>query len=212
MNRSGILSLGAILMSVCLVSSGLLFFVHWATKGRIKEQEAENRESSLRIVLPQAVSFSPLTAGELIDYYVGYDRAGRVAGYAVSGSSPGYSSTIVVMAGVDVGGVLTGIKILEQKETPGLGDEAVRVHSNLTLWDVLLGRSAGKSPPRRPPFQVQFVGKTLAQLAVVKKPDPQKIQAITGATITSRAVTVAVRQSLDKLLRQGTCSVGEGPE
>jgi electron transport complex protein RnfG len=95
----------------------------------------------------------------------------------------GYSSTIRTVVGVDREMSITGIKVAFQQETPGLGTRVEEVkRGQKTSW-----------------FQDQFKGKKIEQLEVVRAKDPARIEAITGATISSKAVTNSVREALTKL-------------
>ena len=87
------------------------------------------------------------------------------------------------MVGVDNSMTLTGIKIAFQQETPGLGTRVEEV----------------KSGSKSPWFQDQFKGKKLDQLQVVRGKTDDMIEAITGATISSRAVTKSVREAVQSL-------------
>jgi electron transport complex protein RnfG len=92
-------------------------------------------------------------------------------GKAVSVSPRGYSGPINMLIGIDKSGKIVGIKILSQTETPGLGANVVK-----------------------PKFLNQFIGKTGNDPI-----EPRKdIDAITGATISSRAVCSGVKQALEK--------------
>jgi len=92
-------------------------------------------------------------------------------GKAVSVSPRGYSGPINMMVGVDRSGTVIGIKILNQTETPGLGANVVKTK-----------------------FLNQFIGKTAKDQIEPKK----DIDAITGATISSRAVCKGVKDALEK--------------
>jgi len=97
----------------------------------------------------------------------------------VEGYGKGYSSYIHILASVDKNFILKKISVLGHGETPGLGDEIEKEY-----------------------FQKQFEGKTVDTLVVIKGETPDKIQAITGATISSRAVTEdGVRNGI-KLLKE----------
>jgi electron transport complex protein RnfG len=85
------------------------------------------------------------------------------------------------MIGVDTAGVIQGMKILSQAETPGLGAKITEV----------------KYGDKWPWFQHQFIGKKGDNLQVDK--DGGEIKSVTGATISSRAVTKAVREGVLKL-------------
>ncbi len=96
----------------------------------------------------------------------------RLAGYAVSVAPRGYSGKIAILAGVSVEGKIIKIKILEQTETAGLGANVIK-----------------------PEFLRQFVEKKISDPIEPKK----DIQAITGATISSRAVCRGVKEALEKI-------------
>ncbi len=86
------------------------------------------------------------------------------------------------MVGIDTTGVIRKIEIISQKETPGLGAQSVRDEPfKGNRWSTR-----------------QFIGKTASDLKVDK--DGGKIVSITGATITSRAVTNSIREKMNALL------------
>ncbi|MDP8234921.1 MAG: RnfABCDGE type electron transport complex subunit G [Candidatus Erginobacter occultus] len=201
MKEGTILKLGLTLTAICLAAAAALAVSYRMTKPTIDARARADKLEALRVVLPAAAKFSDRQSGPEIDYYEGRDGSGNLVGYAFPGEAKGYSSTISVMVGVDPEGTITGIKILEQKETPGLGTQAVDVPASRTFWEALLGRGE-KGPAGRPPFQEQFAGKTASQLQVVRGKSEDKIEALTGATITSRAVTDAVKESLQTFLKQ----------
>lgn len=201
MKETKILKLGLVLTVICLAAAVALAVSYRMTKPTIDERARADRVKALKVVLPPAAGFSELIRGPEIDYYEARDAGGKVIGYAFPGEAKGYSSVISVMVGVDLGGTITGIEILDQKETPGLGTQAVEVPATRNFWQTLLGRGE-KGPPGRPPFQEQFAGKTVSGLRVVTGKTETGIEALTGATITSRAVTAAVRESLEAFLKQ----------
>ncbi len=201
MREEKLTRMGLTLTVICLLAAGALAVSYRLTKPTIDERARADRKKALQVVLPGAAAFSDLISGSEIDYYEGSTPDGKVVGYAFSGEAKGYSSTISVMVGIDPGGAITGIEILDQKETPGLGTQAVEVPATRNFWQALLGRGE-KGPAGRPPFQEQFRGKTVSGLNVVKGKTATGIEALTGATITSRAVTDAVKTSLEAFLKQ----------
>src|SRR4030042_987558 len=140
MDQDKIYKLGLILMAICLISGAALAVGYRLTRSAIEKKAEEKQIQALRVVLPQAAYFSERKRGESMDYYEGLDRDDRLVGYAFSGEAKGYSSLIQVMVGIDPDGTITGIKIVEQKETPGLGTKAVEVPSTRTFWEALRGR------------------------------------------------------------------------
>ena len=145
--------------------------------------------------------------GRPFEYYTAYapeDRENPL-GYSFTAYGSGYSSTIVTVVGVDMSGTICGIKITDQQETPGLGSKVQEVASENTIWAVMSG-SAVDEMGKRPWFQQQFGGTPRTELTVVKSSSDDGILAITGATISSEAVTRSVREGLEMLL----AIVGEG--
>lgn len=201
MNRDSIIKLGFVLMVICIVAGTALAFTYRMTKNQIEDQSQEQQLNALKVVLPQANEFSDCKSGGEIDYYEGLDKGKEVVGYAFVGEAKGYSSIIKVVVGIDLEGTLTGIEITEQKETPGLGSRDVEIPVTKTFWEAILGRG-GSDRPGRPLFESQFVGKIHKDLKVVIGKTDTDIQALTGATITSKAVTKAVRESMEKFVKQ----------
>ncbi len=201
MKTATITRMGLTLAAICLVAAAALAVTYRMTRPTIEARTRADRVEALKVVLPDAVEFSQRISGEKIDYYRGFDRDGELAGYAFIGEARGYSSDISVMVGIDPSGEIAGIEILSQQETPGLGTRAVEVPATRTFWEALLGREA-EEPPGRPLFQEQFSGKTVDRLEVVTGETETEIEALTGATITSRAITEAVKQSLQAFLEQ----------
>jgi len=221
------LKYGLILFVICFIASGFLSGVFMLTSPKIEAQKAKEKQEALLTVLPLAMSFKEVSAGggpagEVL-YYIGYaDKAStKAAGYVFTTSAKGYSSVIEIMAGIDLSGNLTGIKILTQAETPGLGARVDEVLTDKTLVDVVkrkkvphasLRSSAGSrrgrqkadvcgKGPKEPWFQKQFRGKTIEDLVVVKQKTDKNIQSITGATITSEAVTKAVKEKAEEIYK-----------
>jgi electron transport complex protein RnfG len=128
-----------------------LGFVYQSTAPRIEEQKRIADELARRSALPEAACgvFVLTEAGEFT-YHKGYrgaDTTGFV-GYVVKASGRGYSSTIETIVGVDPAGRITGLKITNQQETPGLGTKIVEVKSSKTVLDAIK-EAAGKGKPPR---------------------------------------------------------------
>lgn len=108
--------------------------------------------------------------------FEGFDSAGKRLGVAVEGAAPGFGDMIHLLIGFDPGtGALTGYAVLDQKETPGLGN---KIESDSE-------------------FTGQFPGK-VAPLTGTKSAttDPRTVQTITGATISSRAVIRIINETV----------------
>ncbi|MGE4354407.1 MAG: RnfABCDGE type electron transport complex subunit G [Oscillospiraceae bacterium] len=166
--QASMVSLVLVLFIICAVTALLLGLVNSITEEPIKEINQAKTDASMQEVLP-ADSYEKMN-------YTGDDgqitavyQAGD-AGYVVLLSVSGSQSMIDMAIGVDNDGAVTGVSIIDMSETPGLGDKA-----------------------SEPSFRDQFVG-TTGDLSVNK--DGGTIVALTGATITSRAVTRGVNAAV----------------
>ncbi|MBN2350951.1 MAG: RnfABCDGE type electron transport complex subunit G [Spirochaetales bacterium] len=177
----------AVVLSVtCVVAAASLALVDTVTKDKIAENERVEKENAMRVVQPRATGFKIVVKDKLWEALDGDTVVGRV----LSAESQGYSGVLSIIFGIDLENHVTGIKIVTQTETPGLGAKIIK-----------------------PSFTDQYRGKPVDQL-FLKKDDPAKgkIDAITGATISPRAVTKAVREALDAFLRGELTAAGAAKE
>jgi len=159
-----------VLTLVASISAGSLAWLNKITKPKIILQQKTELIEGIKNVLPGSENGSieeikNEKAGT--SFFKGFidKNKSRLIGYAALIAPQGYSSNIRTIVGIDSAcNRILSVKILSQKETPGLGTKCED-----TTW------------------LQQFVDKELASLAVDK--DGGTIQSITGATITSRAVT-----------------------
>jgi electron transport complex protein RnfG len=151
--------LGVTLMIVCVVAAGLLAFTNATTEPIIAENEQAQLEAALKELLPEAESFEPLIEGEK-EFYVA-TKGGKNVGVVAVFPQKGFGGEMQLALGVNADSEVTGFKVLQHSETPGLG-------SRIT----------------EPEFADQFVGKSIKDDFQVGK----DIQAISGATISSRSV------------------------
>ncbi|HOX37388.1 MAG TPA: FMN-binding protein [Candidatus Brocadiia bacterium] len=131
---------------------------------------------------------------------------GKEIGYAAMGVGQGYKSRLQVIVGAapsKEGGLkIAGLFLLDAgfEETPGLGTKVKEKASTRTIWSLLRGGEAKTSQGEEiPKFWQQFTGKAYEQLVLVKTADPEKITGITGATISSRGMTEAVKDAMNKI-------------
>jgi len=180
------LKLTLTLTLICLIAGGLLAGVDALTRDRIAEVNIQRRQKALEAVLPGTNQYDNIPMQEAVTvrhqerYWTFYTarKAGVFAGAAVETGSPnGYGGNIRLMFGFDAQGKSIGIAILEQKETPGLG-------ANIDT----------------PGFRDRLAGQDLQQTNWRVKKDGGDIDHITAATISSRAVTDAVREALEAYL------------
>ena len=176
------LRLSSALLIVALCCALTLAVIHYITASRVEEQKKMLLERSLNSVL-RAHRYEKYENGMV--YFEAYDKEGIVVGWCLSLSGKGYAGDINLLVGLGSNEKITGVKVLEHKETPGLGSQISDVEYEQT-------ESA---------FLSQFKGKIARDIVLVKGETKDNIQAITGATISSRAVVEGVRQGVEKFLK-----------
>lgn len=159
------------LLLITAVVAVVLAGVNTITAPRIAAINDQKTQAAIEAVLPGGGAEIPFTddSGLVVTVYEGEN------GYAVEVAPAGFGGAVDMMVGVDPEGNVLGISIISQTETAGLG--AVAAAST----------SAGEA------FRDQFVGMN-GTIAVAK--DGGTVDAITGATITSRAVCTGVNAAL----------------
>lgn len=161
------------LFLICAITSLLLAVANEATRGPIAALAEQTAMEARQTVLSKAISFEEKATADGTTYAVGLDASGEIAGYVFTTSASGYGGLIQVMTGVDAQGTVTGVELLEIDETAGLGMNA-----------------------QKESFRDQYKGQT-GSIEVTKSAAGEgEITALTGATITSDAVTNAVNQAL----------------
>lgn len=184
------------LVAVYLIGGLLIAFVYAKTSPIMFIKAKEEKEAALKTMIPDADKIELLGEWSPHHKHAGYyaaKKGGENIGYVVEGFGKGYSSYINFLAAVDRNFTVKKIKILHHAETPGLGDEIEK--------DYFLDR---------------FPGKTVDTLVVIKGETADKVEAISGATISSRAVTedgvrAGVKMLMEKLSGSGQqASEGHG--
>ena len=167
-----ILRLALTLLAITAVVAAALAGVNTVTAPAIAELNAQKTQQAIELVLPGG--------GEQLSEIPAVDLVSKVyaseTGYAIEVTPGGFDNTITMMVGVDKAGSVLGISIIKHTETAGLGAVAAA------------GTPAGES------FRGQFVGVS-GSVSVTK--DGGQMDAITGATITSRAVCAGVNAALE---------------
>lgn len=177
MNAKKIIGPTAILTAIVLIVTALLVLTNDATKDKIAELKAANDEAAKKEVLADADGFEEKTVDIDGTTYT-YFEATNGVGYVFTTSYKGYGGAVECMTGISADGAVTGVKLTSQNETPGLGAKADGSDDFGVTW------------------RGQFVGRTADEDLKVSK-DGGDINAIAGATITSRAVTNSVDAAMD---------------
>ncbi|MDI6703386.1 MAG: RnfABCDGE type electron transport complex subunit G [bacterium] len=166
-----------VLTLVCLISAISLVVVDSITREPIRIQEKLFRLKAVKAVLPGYDNDPDEDKKNIagVDFYIG-KKGAEIVGFAFEvREKEGYGGTISVMLGVTPKGEITGIEIIDHKETPGLG-------AKITEYEL---------------FRRQFENKSLLNSKIKVIKDRGDIEAITGATISSRAVCKAVSKGLE---------------
>ena len=168
-----IVRVGIILFAITAVAAAILAGVNRFTAPVIAENNKLAQEKAMKAVLPGATEFVKKEYSELTDSIVSGIYKGSDIGYVVNVNPNGYGGTISLVVGVDNECKVTGVEVISQSETAGLG-------SNCTKDD----------------FKAQFVGKTENIEVVKNNASENQIDAISSATITSKAVTKGVNTAI----------------
>lgn len=196
------------LAAIALVASFGLSAVYNATHEITEEYKRQEQElARIEALACDAGAHFVLTETDSIvgntefSYYTAYASEGsdEILGYAFMAYGKGYSSTIETVVGMGRDGRICGVKVTDQKETPGLGAKLQEIASQNTLWAVMTASGVDETG-LKPWFQNQFAALSADDLRVVKSGAEEGILAITGATISSEAVTVSVAEGLRMLV------------
>ena len=188
-----IVRLAVVLLTICVVTSGLLAFVNAFTSPEIEKNaaaEASRLQAEALVGRGKEVEFGEAKEVGGIVFCEGSTDGKPVGTVFTVVSEKGYGGPIKIIVGVDpTGEKITGVRIAQHSETPGLGANIVQVRTG----------------DDEPWFLKQFGGLTLDRIAL--KPDGA-IDAITAATISSTAVTDAVRQGFEEFVKARTAREG----
>ena len=148
--------------------------------GRIEANKKADTMSQIPLLVPGAIKGEAMQHGDLLVYRA-TDESGTLAGWVIAASGQGFADKIEALIGVNAdASKITGLYILSQNETPGLGNKIVD--------------SVADS------YRAQFDGKSAAGPLVVAKSgattDNNKIDAITGATISSQSCVDIVNKAV----------------
>lgn len=159
--------LGAVVLAV----SVMIFAVHRYTDLDTARAEAQTQQELLAQVMPQAAfsSETPYRTVGALSIQAGYSQDNELVGYCVEVQAQGFSGVITMEVGVDLNGQVTGVAVTDHRETSGVGTQAMTSEA--------LSRYVGKSGTLR------FSGSNA-------------VDAVSGATATSQAITAGVNRAL----------------
>ena len=170
------------LLAITLISGLALGFVNDLTVGPIAKAKLERKINALKLVLPKfdnnPVEELKLVVSEQakdsIEIYPAFFKSEFVGVAIVGSSEKGFSGLVKIMVGFNPDGEIKNIVVLDQKETPGLGTKM-----------------------KDEKYIQQYKNKNPATYNLKVAKDGGKIDALTGATISSRAFSEAVQMAYD---------------
>ena len=175
-----------VLFTVTLIASATVGYVHDLTAGEIEKAKQEKQENAIRQVIPgefdnnpNAESWKKETDGGTLEFYPAKSN-GKLIGTAVKTfTNNGFGGQIWLMVGFYPDGTIYNYSVLEHKETPGLG-------SKMDLWFTKDGKG-------------NITGKKPGTTGLKVSKDGGDIDAITAATISSRAFLDAINRAASEL-------------
>jgi electron transport complex protein RnfG len=174
------------------IAGVLIVVVHQWAEPRVEAYRARVLEQAILEVLHEPARFDtlyvgggtlseePSAGGGADPVYVGFDASGRPVGFAIPGEGPGFHDMVRLIFGYDPAtGEVLGMRVLESKETPGLGDAIVKDEG----------------------FVGEFEGVDAPLVGVKPGADERaaEVDMITGATISSRAVIGIINRRVEAL-------------
>jgi electron transport complex protein RnfG len=173
-----------------LISGIAIIGIYEGTLPTITANKARELREAVFKVLPGVSRMQPLvfrdgalvaaaepSAGESV-VYGGYDDGGRFVGYAIPGAGPGFQDTIGLLYGFDAQRrQIMGMEVLESRETPGLGDKIYKDAAFVAN------------------FQSLSIDPEIVTVKKGTRSAPNEIDAITGATISSKAVARIINEA-----------------
>ena len=166
-----IFQVGINLAAACLISGLIIAAVYFVTAPIASKNAIAQQQKAMQDLVRDADEFVEVEGQE---EWLAAEKDGEVIAYVIETESQGYAGPIRLLVAVTPDAKVIDFSILAANETPGLGSNA--------------GDEA---------FRKQFWDKGLDGLQVVKEPTKDKIQAMTGATITSRAVTNGIIEAVE---------------
>ena len=184
-----ILKVAGTLTVISLITAFLLGLVNGVTKDKIAAIDAEKTRVAMSAVVPEGSEFTDAleltddvvaaakAQGGTITELYGVTNGGAEAGYVAKVAASGSQGTITMMVGIDANKAITGISVVSHSETSGIGTKVMGNEATASGVGVL----------------DQFQGKSAADgtLAV-----GSNVDAITGATVSTRGVTTGVNAAL----------------
>ena len=175
--KSSLKNMVMVLLCITFLSAACVGVVKLSTEGPIAAAKEAAVKAALQQVLPEfdATEKSEHTADELLIIAHKATKGGEVVGYAIeTATKNGFSGLVRLMVGFDTAGKILNVNVLEQNETPGLGAKITEDGN---------------------PLLASVRGKEASKINLTVKKDGGDVDALTAATISSRAYAEAVARA-----------------
>lgn len=180
-NKNNVIKVSKISLTLCAItaiSALVLAVVNQFTAPVIAKNIMEKKNAAMQMVVPEAVNFRSMKwdgdEGIVSEVYEAVGDDGNTVGYAVMAEPNGYGGEISMAVGIDNDLTVIGVDIVSQSETAGLGSKCTTEE-----------------------FKGQFKGKSFGVSVVKNGAKDNQIDAISSATVTSKAVTLGVNSALE---------------
>lgn len=174
------------LFVITIISGFSLGYVNQLTEQPIKDAKVAKKTNAIKLVLPDfdnnpvedVVLIKSENIKDSIEVYPGFANNEFVGAAVIGSSEKGFSGLVKLMIGFKASGEIKNIEVLEQKETPGLGTKM-----------------------KDEKFLQQFKDKNPSTYNLKVKKDGGEVDALTGATISTRAFTEATQMAYDEFMK-----------
>ncbi|MBD3305783.1 RnfABCDGE type electron transport complex subunit G [candidate division KSB3 bacterium] len=192
-----------VLMVVGGIAGLVLAGTEKLTKPLIEQHKREELRQSIFEVLPKAKSYEELET-DALRVFKGFNEQHELVGYAFIAEGSGFQGKIRMIVGIEPDlDPLLGMRVLEQVETPGLGAKIAEETPKQDFFE----QFAGLEPEWGEELQIPAAKESqtaepetfITYVKNAQPDDPNEVQAITGATISSAAVVQIINRSLDTL-------------
>ena len=174
-NEHSIVKIASNLAMACFISGLVIGAVYYVTAPVAAQKAEEMKQESMRSLVAEADDFKEIPGEEGC---FAAEKDGRTVAYIIPSESKGYGGRIKLLVAVDTEGKVLDFNILEHNETPGLGDRIDRKHGD---------------------YLDAFSGLGLEDAKWDVKKYGGDFDYFTGATVTSRAAVLAMRDALKTL-------------
>lgn len=175
-SNNSIFKIATNLAMACFVSGAIIAGVNFVTADAAAQKAEELKTAAMKTLVQEADTFNAVEGKE--GWFIA-EKDGETIAYVVPTVSKGYGGSIDFLVAVTSDGTVLDYDITAHNETPGLGDKF-----------------------NQEPFKSQLRGKKAENLKVVKDPaDKENIQAMTGATISSKAAAEGVKKAVEEVVQ-----------